>query len=67
MSASQREKAAKIFRSDPEVKIMVAGLKCGSLGLNLTAGNRVIIRYVLTSTSPTYADICSDPWWNMSV
>ncbi|KAI9883645.1 MAG: hypothetical protein M1823_004592 [Watsoniomyces obsoletus] len=37
------------FREDPELKILIAGLKCGGQALNLTAANRVII---------------IDLWWN---
>jgi len=46
MSSKQREAAVLLFESDPSIKIMVAGLKCGGLGLNLSFANRVIIAYV---------------------
>ncbi|PVH88776.1 hypothetical protein DL98DRAFT_622343 [Cadophora sp. DSE1049] len=50
MSSKQREAAVLQFESDPSIKIMVAGLKCGGLGLNLSFANRVLI---------------ADIWWNV--
>lgn len=46
--------AATMHLNDPnhESRILLMGLKCGSLGLNLTAANRVI---------------CVDPWFNNAV
>ena len=52
MSQKQRRKAIDDFYNDPSIKVMVAGLGCGALGLNLTCANRVII---------------VDPWWNTCV
>ncbi|KAI9848067.1 MAG: hypothetical protein M1837_001169 [Sclerophora amabilis] len=52
MSEAARHEAVHKIHHDPEVKIMIAGLKCGGLGLNLTAANRVI---------------SIDLWWNHSV
>lgn len=52
MTMDQREKAINEFRGDPNIKLMLASLKCGGLGLNLTMANRVII---------------VDPWWNQGV
>lgn len=42
----------KKFSEDNECFILLAGLKAGGVGLNLTAGNRVII---------------IDLWWNQFV
>lgn len=47
MTTKQREKAINDFRDDPHIKVMIAGLKCGGLGLNLSFANRVIIWYVV--------------------
>ncbi|KAH8597726.1 SNF2 family N-terminal domain-containing protein [Bisporella sp. PMI_857] len=52
MSAQQRNKAVSLIEQDPEVKFMICGLKCGSLGLNWVWANHVLI---------------IDPWWNECV
>ncbi|EMC91603.1 hypothetical protein BAUCODRAFT_79159 [Baudoinia panamericana UAMH 10762] len=52
MSHDSRAKAINEFEADPAKKIMLASLKCGGLGLNLTMASRVI---------------CVDPWWNNAV
>lgn len=44
-----REKSLMALKTDPETTVMLISLKCGSLGLNLTAANRVIL---------------TDVWWN---
>ena len=50
-SHDSRQKSIEEF-GDPnkDKKIMLASLKCGGLGLNLTMASRVI---------------CMDPWWNI--
>ncbi|CAG8497570.1 8985_t:CDS:10 [Paraglomus occultum] len=52
MNVLERQKVIKKFDNDPSVKILLISLKCGGLGLNLTAANRV---YLL------------DCWWNPAV
>ena len=52
MSHEARDAAITTFRDDPTTKIMIASLKCGGVGLNLTMASRVI---------------CVDLWWNSSV
>ncbi|KAL0081415.1 SNF2 family N-terminal domain-containing protein [Phycomyces blakesleeanus] len=52
MPSQLREKSLEALRTDPECVVMLISLKCGSLGLNLTAANRVILM---------------DIWWNPSV
>lgn len=52
MSHAERDKSLQSFRDDPKVKILIASLKCGGIGLNLTVASRVI---------------CVDLWWNDSV
>lgn len=49
MTNKQRDKAIEEFGSKPEIKIMVASLKCGGLGLNLTMASKII---------------CIDLWFN---
>ncbi|OAL54395.1 hypothetical protein IQ07DRAFT_558454 [Pyrenochaeta sp. DS3sAY3a] len=49
MSQGAREKALDSFANNPERKILLASLRCGSLGLNLTMASKVIL---------------VDPWWN---
>lgn len=52
MSMADREKALESFAGDAEKRVLVASLKAGGVGLNLTMGNKVII---------------VDPWWNFAV
>lgn len=49
MSHQARDKVIKEFSEDGEMKIMIASLKCGGVGLNLTMASRVI---------------CIDLWFN---
>ncbi|KAF4978603.1 hypothetical protein FZEAL_5052 [Fusarium zealandicum] len=43
MRNDEREESLRRLRSDPETRILLCSLKCGSLGLNLTAATRVVI------------------------
>ncbi len=52
MTHEGRDKALTTFRDDANTKLMIASLKCGGVGLNLTMASRVI---------------CVDLWWNSSV
>lgn len=52
MNLLARNKTIDTFRDDPEKLILIASLKCGGVGLNLTMASRVI---------------CVDLWWNNSV
>lgn len=53
MSHDARDKAIESFGSpEKKVRVLLASLKCGGLGLNLTMANRVITL---------------DPWWNQAV
>ena len=52
MPLDARETAILQFSTDPECKILLAAMKAGGVGLNLTAANRCII---------------IDLWWNSSV
>jgi SWI/SNF-related matrix-associated actin-dependent regulator of chromatin subfamily A3 len=52
MLRNQRDKAINDFSNDPKIKVFLASLKCGSLGLNLTAANQCFLM---------------DPWWNPSI
>ena len=52
MSLAERSNQIFSFRTDPDKKIFLLSLKVASLGLNLTAANRVILL---------------DPWFNPSV
>ncbi|KAI6833508.1 hypothetical protein KC364_g2504 [Hortaea werneckii] len=52
MSHDSRVKAVREFETDPTKRIMLASLKSGGLGLNLTMASKVI---------------CLDPWWNNAV
>lgn len=49
MNLEERHATVKKFHTDPNIKIMIAGLKCGGQALNLTCANRVI---------------SIDLWWN---
>ncbi|KAF2188287.1 hypothetical protein K469DRAFT_627819 [Zopfia rhizophila CBS 207.26] len=52
MSFMARDKAISNFADNPSISIMLASLRCGGVGLNLTMASRVII---------------VDPWWNNAV
>ncbi|KAK4119541.1 hypothetical protein N657DRAFT_674810 [Parathielavia appendiculata] len=43
MANDAREAALHALRTDPHTRILLCSLKCGSLGLNLTAATRVVI------------------------
>ena len=43
MRPDAREAALSSLRHDPHTRILLCSLKCGSLGLNLTAASRVVI------------------------
>lgn len=49
MSLKARDKAIKKFADNPDSTVLLASLRCGGLGLNLTMASKVII---------------IDPWWN---
>ncbi|KAJ9628043.1 hypothetical protein H2203_003265 [Taxawa tesnikishii (nom. ined.)] len=52
MEHDARSKSIKEFADSPDKSILLASLKCGGLGLNLTMASRVI---------------CIDPWWNQAI
>lgn len=43
MRNDHREASLERLRTDPKTRILLCSLKCGSLGLNLTAASRVVI------------------------
>ncbi|KAF9358011.1 hypothetical protein BGX26_002651 [Mortierella sp. AD094] len=52
MTPDKRNEAVRRMINDPTHQVMLISLKCGSLGLNLTVANHVVIM---------------DPWWNPSL
>ncbi|KAF9305631.1 hypothetical protein BG003_001317, partial [Podila horticola] len=52
MSPNDRNDAVIKMNEDPRYSIMLIGLKCGSLGLNMTVANHVVMM---------------DPWWNPAI
>ncbi|OBT72359.1 hypothetical protein VF21_07500 [Pseudogymnoascus sp. 05NY08] len=52
MNMKQRTHSVEQFHTNKKIKIMIAVLKCGGVGLNLKCANRCIT---------------IDPWWNHSV
>ena len=52
MSHEARDNSIREFRDHEDKRILIASLKCGGVGLNLTMASRVI---------------CIDLWWNASV
>lgn len=51
-SHEARDIAIQEFSENPDMRIMLASLRCGGVGLNLTMAQKVIV---------------VDPWWNSSV
>ncbi|KAE9984365.1 hypothetical protein EG328_008851 [Venturia inaequalis] len=51
-SHEARDMAIQEFSENPDMRIMLASLRCGGVGLNLTMAQKVIV---------------VDPWWNSSV
>lgn len=43
MSRDARDKAMRVFREDPSVRIMLVSIGAGGLGLNLTTANKVFM------------------------
>jgi SNF2 family DNA or RNA helicase len=43
MTLKQRDDALDKIEDDPNIKVMIAGLKCGGQGLNFQFANRGII------------------------
>ncbi|KAL9088072.1 MAG: hypothetical protein Q9159_003270, partial [Coniocarpon cinnabarinum] len=43
MRNDDREASLHSLRTDPKTRVLLCSLRCGSLGLNLTAANRVVI------------------------
>lgn len=52
MSQDARDRSINEFGEKPEKRILLASLKAGGLGLNLTMASRVLLL---------------DPWWNSAV
>ncbi|KAJ3393770.1 hypothetical protein HDU92_007515 [Lobulomyces angularis] len=52
MSTKTRSEAVEQLKKDKETRLILISLKCGSLGLNLTCANRVILM---------------DVWWNPAI
>ena len=52
MSHEARDESLTTFRDEPDKQILIASLKCGGVGLNLTMASKVI---------------CVDLWWNSCV
>jgi len=52
MNAKQREETLRRFSADPQCTVLLASLKAGGVGLNLTAANHVYL---------------CDQWWNLAV
>ncbi|KAI0100531.1 SNF2 family N-terminal domain-containing protein [Nemania sp. FL0031] len=52
MSQVAKQNAIRGFHDRPDIKVMIASFRCGSVALNLTCANRVIL---------------VDLWWNMAI
>ncbi|KAG7005506.1 DNA replication licensing factor mcm6 [Physcia stellaris] len=52
MSHEARDESLAMFRDDTDKQILIASMKCGGVGLNLTMASKVI---------------CVDLWWNSCV
>lgn len=59
MKNDEREQSLHRLRNDKKTRILLCSLKCGSLGLNLTAATRVVILEPFWNpVSPIFAQIC---------
>ncbi|KAF2103420.1 P-loop containing nucleoside triphosphate hydrolase protein [Rhizodiscina lignyota] len=52
MTITEREAAIKNFKEEDGTKVLIASLRAGGVGLNLTMASKVIV---------------VDPWWNLAV
>ena len=52
MTSQQKESTLNTYRAQPDIPILLVSLKCGSVGLNLTCANRIILL---------------DVWWNPAI
>lgn len=52
MDFASRTQSLQEFQTDPDIKIMIASLKAGGVGLDITAANKCIL---------------IDPWWNDAI
>ncbi len=43
MSHEDRAQSLEKFQTDPSKSLLIASLKCGGMGLNITAASRVIL------------------------
>lgn len=55
MKNDAREESLNRLRNDKSTRLLLCSLKCGSLGLNLTAATRVIIIEPFVSSQPFYS------------
>lgn len=56
MKNDAREESLNLLRNDKKTRILLCSLKCGALGLNLTAATRVII------VEPFWNPVCTPRW-----
>lgn len=52
MPHSAREKSMEDFKDKPEINILIASLKAGGTGIDMSMANKCIL---------------VDPWWNAAV
>jgi SNF2 family DNA or RNA helicase len=52
MSFASRQQSIDDFQTDPQFRTMIASLKAGGVGLDLTSGNKCIL---------------VEPWWNDAI
>ncbi|KAK5626093.1 hypothetical protein RRF57_001808 [Xylaria bambusicola] len=52
MDSTAKDQAIRAFREKNEIKVMIASIHCGSVALNMTIANRVIM---------------VDLWWNLAI
>ncbi|EGC28734.1 hypothetical protein DICPUDRAFT_100046 [Dictyostelium purpureum] len=52
LTSVQRDRVLQAFNQDDGPRVMLMGLRCGGVGLNLTRANRVYLM---------------DPWWNIAL
>jgi SNF2 family DNA or RNA helicase len=62
MRNDQREESLNLLRNNKKTRVLLCSLKCGSLGLNLTAASRVVIMEPFWNPVSSLISICHNSY-----